>query len=155
MKKWIGVVAMLCLSLGTVCLAAENVEAPAECMHCGMNRTAFAHSRMVVTYADGSSAGTCSLSCAVVEMNDTKGKKVASLRVADYTTKKLIDAKTATWVMGGDVQGVMTRAAKWAFARNSDARAFVKAHGGNIVAFDEALKAAQTENEQPAPHHMH
>ncbi len=35
--------------------------------------------------------------------------------VADYGTKKLIDAEKAIWVVGGSVQGVMTRNAKWAF----------------------------------------
>jgi len=143
------------MSLSMVCAAAEKVEAPANCKLCGMNRTEFAYSRMVVTYTDGSSVGTCSLSCAVSEMDGAKGKKVASLRVADYYSKKLIDAKTATWVMGGDQQGVMTRVAKWAFARNSDARAFVKAHGGTIATFDDVLKAAKAENKQSSAHHGH
>jgi copper chaperone NosL len=143
-KLWIAV--LLVLSLGTVCLAAETkVEAPDACVHCGMDRTKFGHSRMIVTYTDGSSAGTCSLNCVVTDMSKNKGKTVKSFQVADYNTRKLIDAKTATWVIGGNKRGVMTPVAKWAFADRKDADAFVKADGGKLATFDEALKATEKE----------
>jgi len=148
-KLWIAV--LLVLSLGTVCLAAETkVEAPDACLHCGMNRTMFAHSRMVVTYTDDSSAGTCSLNCVVTDMTKSKGKTVKSFQVADYNTKKLIDAKTAAWVIGGSKRGVMTPVPKWAFADKTDAAAFIKANGGKAVTFDEALKAAEKEHADKA-----
>src|SRR6185369_12324671 len=98
-KFWISI--LLLLSLGTYCLAAEKVEAPADCKQCGMDRTAFAQSRMVVTYTDGSNSGTCSLNCAVVDMKESKGKEAKSFQVADFNSKSLIDAKAATWVIGG------------------------------------------------------
>jgi copper chaperone NosL len=143
-KLWIAV--LLVLSLGTVCLAAETkVEAPDACVHCGMDRTKFGHSRMIVTYTDGSSAGTCSLNCVVTDMAKNKGKTVKSFQVADYNSKKLIDAKTAAWVIGGNKRGVMTPVAKWAFADKKDADAFIKADGGKPATFDEALKAAEKE----------
>jgi nitrous oxide reductase accessory protein NosL len=144
-KLWIAV--LLVLSLGTVCLAAETkVEAPDACVHCGMDRTKFGHSRMIVTYTDGSSAGTCSLNCVVTDMAKNKGKAVKSFQVADYNTRKLIDAKTAAWVIGGNKRGVMTPVAKWAFADKKDADAFIKADGGTPATFDEALKAAEKEH---------
>jgi len=55
-KLWIAI--LLLVSFATVCLAADKVEAPDDCKHCGMDRTKFAHSRMVVTYSDGNSTGT-------------------------------------------------------------------------------------------------
>lgn len=144
MKKiWIAL--LLVLSLGTICLAAEKVEAQDSCKHCGMDRTKFAHSRMVVSYADGSSTGTCSLNCVVTELKGSK-KEVKSFQVADYNNKKLTDAKTATWVIGGSKKGVMTKIAKWAFAENADAKAFIKANGGKMATFDEALKAAEKDD---------
>ena len=144
MKKiWIAL--LFCLSLGTVCLAAEKVEAPADCKHCGMNRTSFDQSRMVIIYADGSSAGTCSLNCVVTDMKESQGKKIKSFQVADYNTRELMDAKKATWVMGGKISGVMTPVAKWAFATKQAAEAFIKENGGNLASFDEALKAAEKE----------
>ena len=154
MKKiWIAV--LLVLSLVTVCLAAdkaaEKVEAPDSCVHCGMDRTKFGHSRMIVTYTDGSSAGTCSLNCVGVDqLKDGKDKTVKTYQVADANTRKLIDAKTATWVIGGSKKGVMTPVPKWAFAEKTDAAAFVKANGGKVITFDEALKAMQKEHEDKA-----
>jgi nitrous oxide reductase accessory protein NosL len=149
--KNIWIALLLCLSLGTVCLAADKVEAPDDCKLCGMDRTKFAHSRMVVTYTDGSSSGTCSLNCVVTDMKTVKDKTVKSFQVADYNSRKLIDAKSASWVIGGSRKGVMTQVAKWAFADKKDADAFIKANGGKPATFDEALKAA--EKEQPDKAH--
>lgn len=144
MKKfWIAV--LLVLSLGTVCLAADKVEAPDACKQCGMDRTKFGHYRMIVTYTDGSSTGTCSINCVVTDMSKNKGKSVKSFQVADYNTRKLTDAKSAAWVIGGSKKGVMTAVAKWAFADKKDADAFIKANGGIPASFDEALKAAEKE----------
>jgi len=142
-KLWLAV--LMILSLGTVCLAADKVEAPDACVHCGMDRTKFGHSRMIVTYGDGSSAGTCSLNCVVTDMSKNKGKSVKTFQVADYNSRKLIDAKSAAWVIGGSKRGVMTPVAKWAFANKKDADAFIKANGGKAATFDEALTAAENE----------
>jgi copper chaperone NosL len=152
-RLWISV--LLVLSLGTVCLAADKVEAPDACVHCGMDRTKFGHSRMIVTYTDGSSAGTCSLNCIVTDLSKSKDKTVKTFQVADYNTRKLIDAKTAAWVIGGSKRGVMTAVAKWAFADKKDADAFIKANGGKPATFDEALKAAEKEQEQSRKPHEH
>jgi copper chaperone NosL len=142
-RLWITV--LLVLSLGTACLAADKVEAPDACKQCGMDRTKFGHSRMVVTYTDGSSTGTCSLNCVVTDLSKNKGKTVKTFQVADYNSRKLIDAKSAAWVIGGSMTGVMTAVAKWAFADKKGADAFIKANGGKSATFDEALKAAEKE----------
>ena len=140
---------ILVLSLAAVCaaFAAHKVENPQSCQQCGMDRVFFAHSRMLIVYADGTAVGECSLNCAVVEMKQNKGKKVKSLMVADYATKELTDAKTAAWVVGGKKSGVMTSQAKWAFAGKEGAQKFVKENGGRITTFDEALALALKENE--------
>jgi nitrous oxide reductase accessory protein NosL len=145
MKKiWLSI--LLTLSLATVCVAAETkVETPDACVQCGMDRTKFGHSRMIVSYTDGSSAGTCSINCVVTDMQKNKGKTVKSFQVADYNSKKLTDAKTASWVIGGSKKGVMSKVPKWAFAEKKDADAFVKANGGKPASFDEVLKAAEGE----------
>lgn len=151
-KLWIAL--LLLFSLGTICLAAEKVEAPDSCKHCGMDRTKFSHSRMVVTYTDGSSTGTCSINCVVTDMKETK-KEVKSFQVADYNSKKLTDAKAATWVIGGSKKGVMTKTAKWAFAGKQDAEAFIKANGGTLATFDETLKAAEKDEAERAKNMKH
>jgi nitrous oxide reductase accessory protein NosL len=139
--------------------AAETVEGPKPCKQCGMDRTAFAQSRMLIVYADGSTAGVCSIHCAAAELKQNSDKEVRSLMVADYTTLGLTDAKTATWVVGGGKAGVMTSVAKWAFARQEEAQAFIRENGGQVTTFDEAMKAAYEEVGENAEtkdeHHAH
>jgi nitrous oxide reductase accessory protein NosL len=138
---------------------ADAIENPRACQVCGMDRTVFARSRMLIVYADGTAVGVCSIHCAAEELKRHKDKEVKSLMVADYVTKKLIDAKTATWVIGGDKEGVMTSVPKWAFARQEEAQEFVKENGGKQASFDEAMKAAEEElnggNEMTQMGHMH
>jgi len=153
-RLWISI--MLLLAFGTACLAAEKkVEAPADCKHCGMNRTTFGHSRMVITYKDGSSSGTCSINCVAIDMKKQSGKEVKSFQVGDYNSKKLINAKTALWVIGGKKQGVMTPVAKWAFADKKAADAFVKENGGKLATFDEVLAATEKELAEKDQHKGH
>jgi len=125
--------------------AMDTVEGPTSCTQCSMNRTAFAQSRMLIVYADGSTVGVCSLHCAAAELQQSGAKQVGSLMVADYATKELLDAKTATWVVGGKKQGVMTALAKWAFAREEDARRFVEENGGMVSSFGQAMESATLE----------
>jgi nitrous oxide reductase accessory protein NosL len=125
--------------------AMDTVEGPASCKQCGMDRTAFAQSRMLIVYVEGTIVGVCSLHCAAEELHHNKAKQVGSLMVADYTTKKLTDAITATWVVGGKKKGVMTALAKWAFAREDDARRFVEENGGIVNSFEQAMKSATME----------
>lgn len=156
-KIWI--VIMFLLSGAVLSFAADKkVEAPAQCKYCGMERTVYAQSRMVVTYTDGSSTGTCSLNCVVADMRQVKDKTVKSYQVADFPTKKLIDARTATWVMGGKKQGVMTQLPKWAFADKKGAQAFIKANGGKPATFNDVLKATEkelTDSGHPKKQHGH
>jgi len=143
--KRIWITMLLCLALCSICLAEGKVEAPEDCTHCGMNRTSFASSRMMVTYVDGSRCGTCSLNCVVTDLRASKGKKARSFQVADHDTLKLIDAKKAIWVIGGKERGVMTDVAKWAFASKTAAGEFIKKNGGRLATFDEALALAGKE----------
>ncbi|HZV82973.1 MAG TPA: nitrous oxide reductase accessory protein NosL [Geobacteraceae bacterium] len=155
MKK-ITLIFLSCLTLFTALPAlAEKVEAPEECSSCGMNRTTFAQSRMVVTFSDNSSTGTCSVNCAVQIMQEQRGKMIKSIQVGDYDSKKLIDARKAFWVTGGSKRGVMSPTAKWAFAEKKGAEAFIRQHGGKQVTFDEVLKGTEKELEeadQPTKH---
>lgn len=134
---------------------AEEISIPAQadikqypdCQQCGMDRDKFSHSRMLITYADGSLAATCSIACAVKELKHNPGKSITSVQVADYMTKKLIDARKAFWVLGGKKRGVMTRVAKWAFTTRTGAEMFVQENGGRIAGYEEALAAAGKESD--------
>jgi hypothetical protein len=125
--------------------AIEPVEGQIACTKCSMDRNVFAQSRMLVEYADGSSAGVCSLHCAAVEQRDNAGKQVSSLMVADFNTRKLLDARRAAWVVGGKQAGVMTSLAKWAFGKTEDALLFMKQNGGVLSSFEQAMNSAINE----------
>ena len=142
MKRLLPII-LLCLSMSPFAsFAADKVEAPDSCNYCGMDRTKFAHSRMHVEYDDGSSNGTCSLHCMAVDLANNIDKTPKAIKVGDYNSKKLIDAESGFWVIGGSKQGVMTGRAKWAFEKKTDAEAFIKENTGTLASFDEAIKAA-------------
>ncbi|MBN2123227.1 MAG: nitrous oxide reductase accessory protein NosL [Deltaproteobacteria bacterium] len=123
-------------------LAAADIEDIPFCKYCGMDRLKFAHSRVLITYDDGTKFGACSLHCAAVDLALNIDKAPVLIEVGDLNTRELIDAEKAFWVIGGDRMGVMTKRAKWAFAGREEAEKFVSEHGGTLATLDEALKAA-------------
>jgi len=146
MKRGILFVALtvFLLSFTGIVQAQEDVKKEPTCKYCGMDRTKFAHSRMLVTYDDGTSLGTCSIHCLAVDLAVNIDKTPSSIEVGDYNSKHLINAEKAFWVIGGDKPGVMTKEAKWAFEKKEYAEKFIRAHGGTLATFDEAMKAAYT-----------
>jgi copper chaperone NosL len=120
---------------------AQDIQSHSTCPYCGMDREQFAHSRFLIEYDDGSSMGTCSIHCAAIELANKIDKTIKSMQVGDYVTKKLINAETATWVLGGNKPGVMTKRAKWAFENKEDAENYIKENGGEICNFDRAMQA--------------
>ena len=127
---------------GNLLYAQEDIQKHKSCPYCGMDREQYAHSRTLVTYDDGSEVGMCSVHCAAVELSLKLDKTPNSIQVGDYNTKKLIDAEKATWVIGGNKPGVMSKNAKWAFEKKADAEAFISGNGGTLATFDQAMKAA-------------
>ena len=121
--------------------SADDAKAMPSCIHCGMDREKFAASRMVIDYDDGKSVGLCSIHCAAVDLAITLDRIPTALWVADLPSKKLVNAETATWVVGGTKPGVMTSRGKWAFADKGAAEAFAKENGGTMMTFDDAIRA--------------
>jgi copper chaperone NosL len=107
-----------------------------------MDRHKFAHSAMLIEYEDGTTTATCSLHCTAVELAINIDKTPRKLMVGDYGTKKLTDAETACWTLGGDLPGVMTKRAKWAFENRAECEKFAREHGATIVSLDDAIKAS-------------
>ena len=123
--------------------AQSDIDEHRDCPYCGMDRKAYGYCRMLIQYEDGAEVGVCSLHCALVELDANPGRKVKALLVADRTTRSLIDATKAVWVMGGKKGGVMTKRAKWAFESKDGADKFIAAYGGKILTWDEVLAAAR------------
>jgi nitrous oxide reductase accessory protein NosL len=122
--------------------AQEDLKQAPSCRYCGMDREKFGATRMAIEYEDGTTVATCSLHCTAVELALAIDKTPKVIWVADVNTRALLDAEKAFWVVGGTKPGVMTARAKWAFADRASAEAFVKASGGTLATFDEAMKAA-------------
>lgn len=122
--------------------AQPDVDKHPSCPYCGMDRAKFAHSRMLINYQGGSSVGTCSLHCAVIDQSLKIDLIPAQVLVGDFGSKKLINAERAYWVMGGDKMGVMTSRAKWAFENQKDAQKYINDHGGKLVTYEDAVKGA-------------
>lgn len=133
---------------GIVFAAADDVKDHPSCKYSGMDRSKFAQSRMLVEYEDGTQVGTGSLRCTSLDLALNFKKTVKSVKVGDYNTKKLIDAKKAYWVIGGDVLGVMTSNPKWAFEKKEDAQAFIKQHGGELASYETALDTTYNDMQQ-------
>ena len=112
------------------------------CRYCGMKRSHYPHSWVIITHKAGSVEMVCSVHCSAIDMALHTGKQVSRITVADYRNHRQIPAETAFWVIGGDRAGVMTARAKWAFQTKKDAQRFIKDHGGKLADFDGVMKAA-------------
>jgi copper chaperone NosL len=138
----LGIIAV-CFLLTTGWASAQgDIKKHPACKYCGMDREKFAHSRVFVEYEDGTTEGTCSIHCAAIDFALNIDKIPKMLQVGDFNTKMLVDAEKSVWVIGGSKPGVMTKRAKWAFARKEEAEKFVIENGGNAASFDQAVKAA-------------
>ncbi len=138
----IALAAALVLSASTaLAQAADDTKSMPSCTHCGMDREKFAATRMVIDYDDGKSVGLCSIHCVAVDLAVVLDRVPTAIWVADLPSKKLVNAETAVWVVGGTKAGVMTARGKWAFADRGAAEAFAKENGGRIMGFEDAIQA--------------
>ena len=144
MKRIVGFIFIMVLgfTLTGLVWAQDDIQKHPSCKYCGMDRAKFAHSRVFIENDDGTTEGTCSLHCAAVDLALNIDKTPKAIRVGDLTNKNLVDVEKAFWVIGGNKMGVMTKRAKWAFAKQEDADKFVKENGGVMATFDEAMKGA-------------
>jgi hypothetical protein len=126
--------------LGVTVLAQENMKGYGSCSLCGM-RLDYSRNRMLIEYDDGTKSDMCSMHCTAAEFAAHREKTLKRLQVSYYNSNRLIDAKRAYWVIGGNKSGVMTKRAKWAFEKREEAEQFIKDNGGRISTFDEVMKA--------------
>ena len=140
-RKFFGALAVLTLLF----TATYTSAADPSCFYCGMKKSAYGHSWMIINYGDHSTGEFCSLHCACIDMLLHSEKKAMTVLVSDYFTKKIIDADKAHWVIGGSRPGVMTVNAKWAFETKPASERYIKEFGGEAADFDAAIKAAMVD----------
>jgi nitrous oxide reductase accessory protein NosL len=139
MKFLAAMLAALLLVPALPAIGGGDIEEIPACQYCGMDRDKFGQTRMLVEYENGSRIGVCSIHDAAVDLSQSISKTIKTIWVADYDTRKLIDAEQAAWVIGGDLPGVMSAKSRVAFADKAGASAFQKEHGGETVSFDDAI----------------
>ncbi len=111
----------------------------AACPLCNMNLPKFFKTNHAAT-VDGQVKQYCSIHCLADEI--AMGHKVSDVKVVDVNSLKFIDVAQATYVVGSDVKGTMTMSSKYAFASKKRAEMFAQEHGGTLMTYEEALKAA-------------
>jgi copper chaperone NosL len=137
------VVFVLCIGVAvSQAFSTDDVAKHRNCPFCGMDRQTFSHSRMLAIYENSSETGVCSLHCLALDLALNLDKAPKAIFVGDFKTKKLLDADQAVWVVGGTKTGVMSKRAKWAFEKKTDAEAYIQENGGELGTFETALKAA-------------
>lgn len=139
MKFLVSTLAMLLFVPALPALGGGDIEEIPACQYCGMDREKFGQTRMLIEYEKGSRIGVCSIHDAAVDLSQSISKTIKTIWVADYNTRKLIDAEKAAWVIGSDLPGVMSAKSRVAFAGKAEASAFQKDHGGEIASFDDAI----------------
>ncbi|WP_373036757.1 nitrous oxide reductase accessory protein NosL [Sulfurimonas sp.] len=112
------------------------------CPVCGMNLKMFYATNYTAKLKNKTPRQYCSMRCLVVDKEEY-GIEASSIKAVDASTQKIIDAKSAYYVLGSRVKGTMSKTSKLAFSSESQAKEFTKEYGGNIVSFEEAIKSAK------------
>lgn len=117
-----------------------------KCPYCGMDRTMWNHSRHLVHYDDDLVDGTCSVRCLAISLSLNLDRGTQAIYAADFGAgnkiKPLVKVDEATYLVGSDLPGTMTKQSKMACSSPEAAKAAGKSHGGELVDFDEALTRA-------------
>ncbi len=109
------------------------------CPSCGMNLVKFYRTSHAVRPKTGPATQYCSMRCLV----ETHEEIPQETLVVNVHGLKFIPAATAAYVVGSSKPGTMTMNSKYAFGGMYGAEAFVKANGGEIKSFVEAVAIAR------------
>ena len=108
------------------------------CPICNMKIKKFYKTSHAVVYKDKKKEHFCSMHC--LKENMKKHKDIKKIYAVDANSNKLINAKTATYVVGSDVPSTMGNKSRVAFSSKEEAKKFQKRHGGKVATFSTAKK---------------
>lgn len=127
----------------------KELEKYPRCVICNMDRRRFHHARHLLHYADGFVQGTCSVHCAAECMLRERRRGFETIYAPDNGAsdepRPLIEASSATYLIGSDLPGVMTAISKVPFASRAAALRARLAYGGEIATFATAIGASLDE----------
>ncbi|QEH07943.1 nitrous oxide reductase accessory protein NosL [Sulfurospirillum multivorans] len=114
----------------------------AYCPICGMSLKMFYKTSHGVILKDGTAKQYCSIRCLAADYPAIESH-ISKIVVTDVKSEKLIDVKSAFYVVGSKVPGTMSMVSKLAFANEADAKAFATENGGEVMNFDAAFAKAK------------
>lgn len=124
----------------------NELEKYPRCVICNMDRRRFHYARHLLHYGDGTAQGTCSVHCAAECMLRERRRGFRTIYAPDYAAagepKPLVEAASATYLIGSDLPGVMTPVSKVAFASRDAAVLAKQTYGGEIGSFATAIAAS-------------
>lgn len=124
----------------------NELEKYPRCIICNMDRRKFHYARHLLHYGDGTAQGTCSVHCAAECMLRERRRGFRTIYAPDYAStvepKALVEAASATYLIGSDLRGVMTPLSKVAFASREAALQAKQTYGGEIGSFATAIAAS-------------
>lgn len=117
----------------------EHGERPS-CRVCGMWIDQYIKTAGYIVYKNDDKQYTCGVACLLREVEDAGGiSELKSAQVTDWVSGKLVDAETATYVVGSKVIPDMLPN-YIAFADRAEAEAFQAKEGGEIMEFGTAFQ---------------
>jgi nitrous oxide reductase accessory protein NosL len=124
------------LTLMSAWVSAEETHKRESCRVCGMYIDQYQKSAAELILKDGTIEHTCGVACMLREVEDAGGiSAFKSVKVHDWVTGKVVDAETATYVIGSNVIPDMVPN-YIAFANREEAEAFVAKQGGEVIDFN-------------------
>ena len=115
------------------------------CVICGMNLPTFYKTNHAAETKTGTKRQYCSIHC-VVEDNEINKTDLVNLKVVDTNSLKFISVYKAFYVVGSSKPGTMSRTSKYAFAKKSEAEAFAKEFGGNVMNFNDTYTVSMKDS---------
>src|SRR5574343_734388 len=127
-------------------ILADELEKHPRCVICNMDRRKFHYARHLLHYADNHVQGTCSVHCAAECMLRERRRGFLAIYAPDFGTasdpKPLVEAASATYLIGSDLRGVMTPVSKVSFASREAALLAKQNYGGEIAGFAVAISTS-------------
>jgi nitrous oxide reductase accessory protein NosL len=124
------------LILMSAWVSAEEEHKRESCRVCGMYIDQYQKSAAELVLKDGTMEHTCGVACMLREVEDAGGiSAFKSVKVHDWVSGKLVDAETATYVMGSNIIPDMVPN-YIAFANRDEAEAFAAKEGGDVIDFN-------------------
>ncbi|HTY98979.1 MAG TPA: nitrous oxide reductase accessory protein NosL [Rhodocyclaceae bacterium] len=124
----------------------NDLEKYPNCPYCGMDRRYNHVARMLIHYGNDVPDPLCSIHCAVISLAINLALDPKAIYVGDNAVENdprpLVEVGKATFLVGSDLPGVMTWNSKVAYGNSEAAAAAQKAHGGQLMDFQQTLKVS-------------